>query len=74
MWQGGTMPGSRSQNQARWKRRERGTGENQKQVFTGFPTPLETSPKTRDFHFPAAPTTASSQEVKGKGKTKKVAA
>jgi hypothetical protein len=33
-------------------------GENQKQVFTGSPTPLEISQKQRDFHFPTAPMTA----------------
>jgi transposase len=33
-------------------------GENQKQVSTGSHTPLEISPKTRDSHFPTAPTTA----------------
>jgi hypothetical protein len=30
-------------------------GENQKQVSSGSHTPLEISPKTRDFHFPTAP-------------------
>ena len=33
-------------------------GENQVQVSTGSHTPLEISPKTRDSHFPTAPTTA----------------
>jgi len=47
-------------------------GENQKQVFTGSPTPLEISPKTRDSHFPTAPTTGSPREAKTK--TKKAAA
>jgi transposase len=32
-------------------------GENQKQVFTGSPTPLEISHKPRDSHFSTAPTT-----------------
>ena len=45
------------------KRRGKGrsveAGENQRQVFTGSPTPLEISPKARDFHFPTAPTMAS---------------
>jgi transposase len=47
-------------------------GENQKQVFTGSPTPLEISPKARDSHFSTAPTTAVSREAKTK--TKKAAA
>src|SRR5215472_4251272 len=34
------------------------TGENQKPVFTGSPTPLEISPKARDSPFSTAPTTA----------------
>ena len=33
-------------------------GENQVQVSTGSHTHLEISPKTRDSHFPTAPTTA----------------
>ena len=33
-------------------------GENQVQVSTGSHTPLEISPKTRNSHFPTAPTTA----------------
>jgi transposase len=33
-------------------------GENQVQVSTGYHTPLEISPKTRENHFPTAPTTA----------------
>jgi len=52
-------------------------GENQEQVFTGSPTPLEISPKTRDSHFPAAPTTASvlsKTKAKAKPKTSKAAA
>jgi hypothetical protein len=44
------------------KRRGKGgsveTGENQKQVFTGSPTPLEISQTTRDSHFSTAPMTA----------------
>jgi transposase len=44
-------------------------GENQKQAFTGSPTPLEISQKQRDFHFPTAPTTAASVS-KTKAKTK----
>ena len=32
-------------------------GENQQQVSSGSPTPLEISQNTRDSHFPAAPTT-----------------
>ena len=47
-------------------------GENQKQVFTGSPTPLGISPKARDSHFPTAPTTGSSKKTKIK--TKKAAA
>ena len=44
-------------------------GENQKQVFTGSPTPLEISQKQRDSHFPTAPTTASARsKTKAKGK------
>src|SRR5215471_451419 len=42
-------------------------GENQKQVFTGSPTPLEISPKARDSHFSTAPTTAGALS-KAKGK------
>jgi transposase len=50
-------------------------GENQKQVFTGFHTPLEISPKARDFHFSTAPTTASVlSKNKAKAKTKHKAA
>ena len=44
------------------KRRGKGgsleAGENQTQVSTVSHTPLEISPKTRDSHFPTAPTTA----------------
>ena len=52
-------------------------GENQKQVSTGAHTPLEISPKTRDSHFPTAPTTASvlpKNKAKAKLKTPKAAA
>ena len=48
-------------------------GENQKQVFTGSPTPLEISQKARDSHFSTAPTTASALS-KAKAKPKKAAA
>ena len=50
-------------------------GENQKQVSTDSPTPLEISPKARDSHFPTAPTTASAGgKTKVKPKTTKKAA
>jgi transposase len=50
-------------------------GENQKQVSTGSPTPLEISPKARDSHFPTAPMTASvSKRTKAKAKPKTKAA
>src|ERR1035441_1027042 len=52
-------------------------GENQKQVSTGFHTPLEIPQKTRDSHFPTAPTTASvlsKTKAKAKPKTHKAAA
>ena len=50
-------------------------GENQKQVSTGSHTPLEISQKTRDSHFPTAPTTASVlPKTKAKAKTKPNAA
>jgi transposase len=50
-------------------------GENQEQVFTGSPTPLEISPKPRDSHFPTAPATASVlSKTKAKAKTSKAAA
>jgi transposase len=46
-------------------------GENQKQVSTGSRTPLGISHKSRDSHFPTAPTTASvSPKKKAKAKTK----
>ena len=47
-------------------------GENQKQVFTACPTPLEISPKARDSHFSTAPMTGSPMGTKTK--TKKEAA
>ena len=47
-------------------------GENQKQVFTGSPTPLEIPLKARDSHFSTAPMTGSSKEARTK--TKKAAA
>ena len=63
------------------KRRGKGgsmeAGENQVQVSTGSHTPLEISPKTRDSHFPTAPTTASvlpKTKTKAKTKTPKAAA
>src|SRR5664279_5733961 len=52
-------------------------GENQKQVFTGFHTPLGISPKARDSHFSTASTTASvltKTKAKAKPKTHKAAA
>lgn len=48
-------------------------GENQEQVFTVSPTPLEISQTTRDSHFPPAPTTAPSLSGR-KTRTKKAAA
>lgn len=61
------------------KRRGKGgsmeAGENQEQVFTGSHTPLEISPRTRDSHFPTAPTTASVlTKTKAKAKPKGKAA
>jgi hypothetical protein len=50
-----------------------GAGENQKQVSTGSHTPLGISPKTRDSHFPTAPTTALAGKAKAKPKTKAAA-
>jgi transposase len=47
-------------------------GENQKQVFTGSPTPLGISPKARDSHFSTAPTTAAALS-KAKAKPKAAA-
>ncbi len=52
-------------------------GENQRQVFTAFHTPLEISPKPRDSHFSTAPTTASvlsKRKAKAKPKNQKAAA
>ena len=43
-------------------------GENQKQVSTGFHTPLGISQQTRDSHFPTAPTTT--VRIQKKGRTK----
>jgi hypothetical protein len=68
----------------REKRRGKGgsmeAGENQKQVSTGSHTPLEISPKTRDSHFPTAPTTTAvvskktaQAKAKAKPKTKEAA-
>jgi transposase len=61
------------------KRRGKGgsmeTGENQKQVSSASHTPLEIPRKTRDFHFPAAPTTASvATKTKAQAKPKTRAA
>jgi transposase len=59
------------------KRRGKGgsmeAGENRKQVSTGSHTPLEISPKTRDSHFPTAPTTTAvitKKTAKAKAKAK----
>jgi transposase len=56
------------------KRRGKGgsmeAGENQKQVSTGFHTPLEISPKPRDSHFSTAPTTTASVRTKPRAKAK----
>jgi len=52
-------------------------GENQKRVSTDSHTPLGISPKTRDSHFPTAPTAASvfsQRKAKAKTKTRKAAA
>jgi transposase len=46
-------------------------GENQRQVSTGSPTPLEITQTARDSHFPTAPTTARARTT---GKTKRKAA
>ena len=62
------------QSEAKQRRGKGGSveaGENQKQVFTGSPTPLEISPKAQDFHFSTAPTTVG---VRSKAKTKTAAA
>lgn len=48
-------------------------GENQRQVFTGSPTPLEISQKARNSHFSTAPTTAASVVPKTKAKRKAAA-
>jgi transposase len=59
-------------NDAKQRRGKDGSveaGENQKQVFTGSPTPWEISQKARDSHFSTAPmTTSDSPKAKGKGK------
>ena len=47
-----------------------GSGENQKQVFTGSRTSLEVSQTTLDFHFPTTPTTAVAALPKRNRKTK----
>lgn len=64
-------------SEARQRRGKDGSveaGENQKQVFTGSPTPLEISQKQRDSHFSTAPTTAGVlSKAKAKAKTKAVA-
>jgi transposase len=56
------------------KRRGKGgsmeAGENQKQVSTVSHTPLEISSKTRDSHFPTAPTTTASVRPKPRAKAK----
>ena len=68
------------QNHAKPKKRggkdgSRETGENQEQVFTGSPTPLEISDKPRHSHFSTAPATASvPSKTKAKAKTKPKAA
>ena len=72
--------GNKQISAATEKRRGKGgsveAGENQDQVFTGSHAPLEISPKTRDSHFPTAPTTASARpkaNAKAKPKTKAAA-
>jgi len=50
-----------------------GAGENQKQVFTGSPTPLEISQKARDSHFSTAPMTTAGALSKAKAKGKAAA-
>ena len=67
------QPLEKSATQRRGKGGSMEAGENQKQVFTGSHTPLEISQKTRDFHFPTAPTTGALLS-KAKAKTKKEAA
>jgi transposase len=69
--------GAKLLDPSREKRRGKGgsmeAGENQKQVSTGSHTPLEISPKTRDSHFPTAPTTTAvvpKKTAKAKAKAK----
>jgi len=69
--------GAKLLDSSREKRRGKGgsmeAGENQKQVSTGSHTPLEISRKTRDSHFPTAPTTTavdSKKTAKAKAKAK----
>lgn len=56
------------------KRRGKGAnveaGENQNQVSSGSPTRLRISPRTRDSHFPTAPTTTASVLARTKTKAK----
>jgi len=63
--------------EAKGKRRGKGgsveTGENQKQVFTGSPTPLEISQTARDSHFSTAPTMTACALSKAKAKRKAAA-
>jgi hypothetical protein len=59
--------------ESRGKGGSMGAGENQKQVSTGSHTPLGISPKTRDSHFPTAPTTALAGKATAKPKTKAAA-
>jgi hypothetical protein len=61
------------------KRRGQGgsleAGENQKQVSSGFPPPLEISPTPRDSHFSTAPTTVpAGMKTKAEAKPKTKAA
>ena len=70
----GEKPNNAPPKERRGKGGSMEAGENQKQVSTGFHTPLEISPKTRDSHFPTAPTTAlvlSKRKAKAKPKTKR---
>ncbi len=75
--------GEKLTDQSSEKRRGKGgsmeAGENQKQVSSGSHTPLGISPKTRDSHFPTAPTTAGvvskkTAQAKAKAKPKTKAA
>ena len=58
----------KTESQRRGKDGSLEAGENQKQVSSVSHTPLEISPKPRDFHFPTAPTTT--MHIQKKGKTK----